>query len=109
MAPGSRAWRSPRNNPLADLTREQDELASPQDLAERSDAGSDKTPTPLEALNPPLVPSTKDLFTKFMKVFVELIQAQNRGQAELREQLLKNRSLETYSEKSHIDCYHFCQ
>ena len=44
-----------------------------------------------------------------MKVFVESIQARNREQAEPRKHPLKARSPETYLEKFHIDCYHFCQ
>ena len=111
MAPGSRARRSSRVNPPADLTREQDELAG-QGPVRGFNAGSDEAsieaPTPLEAPTPPLVPSsTKDLFTKFIKVFMETVQAQ--AQAEPRERPLKARSPETYSGKSYMDCYHFCQ
>ena len=62
----------------------------------------------LAASTPPLVPPTsEDLFTKFMKVFMETTKA--RDQLERRERPLKARTLETYSEKSYIDCYHFCQ
>ena len=87
MAPGSRARRSPRVNPPADPTGEQDELAG-QGPVRRFNAGSDEAPTeaptPLEAPTPPLIPSsTEDLFTKFMKVFIETTQAQ--AQAEPRE------------------------
>ena len=101
MAPGSRARRSPRVNPPADPTGEQDELAG-QGPVRGFNAGSDEAPTP------PLVPpSTKDLFTKFMKVFMETTQAQ--ALAEPREQPLKARSPKTHSGKSYMDCYHFCQ
>ena len=56
---------------------EQNELAGAQDLGGRSDAGSDKAPTPSEAPTLPLVfLSPKDLFTKFMKVFMKMTQAQ---------------------------------
>ena len=111
MAPGSRARRSPRVNPPADPTGEQDELAG-QGPVRGFNAGSDeaptKAPTPPEAPTPPFVPpSTEDLFTKFMKVFMETTQAQ--AQAEPQERPLKARSPETYSGKSHMDCYHFCQ
>ena len=82
MAPGFRARRSPCNNPPADPTEKQDELASPQGLVERSDAGSNKALTPLEALTQPLIPLTKDFFTKFMKAFVESTQTRDREQAE---------------------------
>ena len=109
MAPESYARRSPRNNLPANPTGEQNELASPQGLARRSDAGSDKAFTPSEALTPPFVPPTKDLFTKFMKAFVESIQAWDREQAEPQEQPLKARSPKTYLGKSHMDCIYFCQ
>ena len=42
-----------------------------------------------------------------MKIFLETTQARN--QLEPEECLFKARIPETYSEKSHIDCYHFCQ
>ena len=75
MAPGSRAERSPCVNPPANLTGEQDELVG-QSPVRRFNIGSNKArtkaPTLLEGLIPSLVsPSTKDLFTKFMKVFME--------------------------------------
>ena len=82
MAPGSRAQRSLRNNPSADLTGEQDELANLQGPVERSDIGSNKAPTPPETFTPTLVFLIEDLFTKFMKAFVESTQARNREQAE---------------------------
>ena len=113
MAPGSCAQRSPRVNPPANPTGEQDELAG-QGPIRGFNAGSDEAfteaPTPLEALTPPLVPpSTKDLFTKFMKVFMETTQAQAQVLAELQEQPLKAWTPETYWGKSHMECYHFCQ
>ena len=113
MAPGSHITRwSPRVNTLVDLARELDELAGAQGPARRSNAESNKalteTPTPPEASTPPLVlPTSEDLFTKFMKVFMETTQA--REQLEPRERSLNARTPETYSGKSHIDCYHFCQ
>ena len=87
MAPGSRAQRSPRINPPADPTGEQDELAG-QGPVRGFNAGSDEAPTkaltPPEALTPPLVlPFTKDLFTKFMKIFMKTMQAQAQILAEL--------------------------
>ena len=109
MAPGSCVWQSPHKNPLANLTREQDELASPQSLTERSDAGRNEALTSLEAPTLSFVPPTKDLLTKFMKTFMESAQAWDQEQAEPQEWLLKARSPKTYSRKSHIDCYHFCQ
>ena len=111
MAPGSCACRSPRVNTLVDPAGELDELAGAQGPAKRSNAGNDEAPTeaptPPEASTPPLVPPTsEDLFTKFMKVFMETTQAQA---TEPRERPLKARTPETYSGKSHMDCYHFCQ
>ena len=82
MAPGSCALRSSCNNPPADPTGEQDELASPQGPVGRSDVGSDKAITLLEASTPPFIPPTEDLFTKFMKAFVESTQAWDREQTE---------------------------
>ena len=59
--------RNPRVNLPDNIPGEQDELAGA-----RSDAGSNETPTPPEVSTPPLVPPpAKDLFTKFMKVFME--------------------------------------
>ena len=113
MAPGSRTTRrSPRVNTPVDPAGELDELAGAQGPARRSNAKSDKAPTeaptPPEASTPPLVPPTpKNLFTKFMKVFIETTQA--RDQLEPQKRLLKARTPETYSGKSHMDCYHFCQ
>ena len=111
MAPGSRTQRNPYVNLSANPTGEQDELAG-QSPVQGFNAGSDealtKAPTPPEAPTPLLVPSsTKDLFTKFMKVFMEMTQAQ--ALAEPRKQPLKARSLKTYFGKSYMDCYHFCQ
>ena len=106
MAPGScTTRRSPRVNPPANIPEEQNELAG---APGRSDVGSNKAPTPPEASTPTLVPSpTEDLFTKFMKVFMETIQAQ--VLAEPRERPLKAKTPETYWSKSHMECYHFCQ
>ena len=70
MAPGFRTTRrSPRVNVLADIFGEQDELA---DAPGRSNAGSDEALTPPKAPTPPLIPPlAKNLFMKFMKVFME--------------------------------------
>ena len=60
---------------------EENELAGPQSPTKISDAGNDealippKTPTSLKAPTLPLILSTKDFFTKFMKAFVESTQA----------------------------------
>ena len=112
MAPGFCACRSSCVNTLVDPAKELDELAGAQGPAKRSNAGSDKASTKAtispEVSTPPLVPSTsKDLFTKFMKVFMETTQAWD--QLELWERPVKARTLETYSGISHMDCYHFYQ
>ena len=106
MAPGSRTTRqSPRVNPLADIPKEKDELAG---APGRSNASSDKAPTPPKARTLPLILSpAEDLFTKFMKVFIEITQAW--ALVEPQEYLLKAKTLETYWGKSHMKCYHFCQ
>ena len=44
-----------------------------------------------------------------MKVFMETTQAQAQVLAEPQECPLKARTPKTYSEKSHIDCYHYYQ
>ena len=113
MAPGSRARRSPRVNPPADPTGEQDELAG-QGPVRRFNAGSNeaptKAPTPPEAPIPPLVPpSTKDLFIKFMKVFMKTTQAQAQTLTELQKRPLKAWTPKTYWGKFHMECYYFCQ
>ena len=111
MAPGSRiACRSPRVNTSVNPAGELDELAGAQDPARRSNAGSDKAPIPPEASTLPLVPPTsEDLFNKFIKVFMETMQAQAQALAEPQERPLKAKTPETYSRKSYMDCYHFCQ
>ena len=113
MALGSCTWQSPYINLPADPTEKQDELAS-QNPVWRFNAESNKALTeaftPPETLTLPLVlPSTEDLFTKFIKVFIETTQAQARALAERKNWPLKARSSETYLMKSHMDCYHFCQ
>ena len=93
MAPGSYTTRrSPCVNLLANIFGEQDKLVG---TPERSNTGSNETPTPPKAPTPPLVPPpAKDLFTKFMKVFMETIQAQ--ALAKSQERPLKARNSETY-------------
>ena len=105
MAPGSRTTqRSPHVHPSVDII-EQDKLAG---APGRFDANSDEAFIPPKASTPPLVPFfAKDLFTKFMKVFMETTQAQ--ALAEPPECLLKAKTPETYWGKSHMECYHFCQ
>ena len=110
MASGSCACRNPCVNTPIDPAGELDELANAQGPARRSNAGSDESSTPPEASTPPLVPPiSEDLFTKFMKVFMETTQAQAQALAEPKERPLKARTPETYSGKSHMACYYFCQ
>ena len=97
--------RNPCINPPDNISGEQDELAGA-----KSDAGSNEAPTPPEAPTLSLFPPpTKDLFTKFMKVFMKTTQAQAQALADPRERQLKARIPETYWGKFHIECYHFCQ
>ena len=68
-------WSPCINIPVDDVGKI-DELASAEGPAKRSNAGSDEAPTkattPTEAPTPLLIPPTsKDLFTKFIKVFLE--------------------------------------
>ena len=59
--------------------------------------GSDKAPTLSEAPSSPLVLSpTKNLFIKFMKVFIEMMQTQTQVRAEPQKHPLKARYPETY-------------
>ena len=71
MVSGSHAQQSLCNNLLGDPTVKQDKFASPQNLVERLDISNNKALILLEALILPLIPPTKNLFTKFMKAFVE--------------------------------------
>ena len=77
MALGSRTEQSPCVNPPANSIRKQDELAG-QGPVQRFNVGSNKAPTKAptlpEALPLPIIlPSTKDFFTRFMKVFMKII------------------------------------
>ena len=112
MAPKSHACRSPYVNAPTNLAKEQDELTVVQGLVRWSNAESNKALTkaftPPEALIPPLIrPSTKDLFIRFIKVFMETTQAE--ALAEPQERSLKARTPNIYSGKSHMDYYHICQ
>ena len=90
---------------------EQDKLSG-QGSAKRSNVGSDKAPTkvfisPEALISPFIFPSTENLFTRFMKVFMETTHAQ--ALAELQECPFKARTLDTYFRTSYMDCYYFCQ
>ena len=86
------AWWSFYVNILADFAEELDELAGAQDSAKRSNIKSNEAFTPPKAPNLPFVPPAKDLFTRFMKVFMEMTQAQTEPQ----ERFLKARTPEIY-------------
>ena len=76
MTPRSRiTHRSPYVNIPVNSAGELDELAGVQGPARGSNAGSDEAPTPPETSTPLLISLTsEDLFTKFMKVFIETMQ-----------------------------------
>ena len=93
---------------LVNPAKEFDKLADAQGPAKRSNPESNEAPTSPKAITLPLVPLTKDLFTKFMKVFIKTTQAQAQALVEPRKRLLKARTPEIYSGKSHMDCYYFC-
>ena len=78
MIPGyCTTCRSPHINTSVDLTGELNELVGVQGPAKSSNVSSDEAPTLPETPTPPLVLLlTKDLFTKFMKVFMETTQTQ---------------------------------
>ena len=106
MAPRSRTtWRSPCINPPANIPREKIELAG---MPGRPNAGSNEASTFSKAPILPLVlPSAKDLFIKFMKVFMNPIQAQTLAESWKRS--LKAKTSKTYWGKSNMECYYFCQ
>ena len=93
---------------MADPTREQDEFVGLQGLARRLNASSNKASILFKASTLLFILLIKNFFTKFIKAFVESIKAWEQEQVEFWEQLLKARFPKIYSEKSHIDYYHFC-
>ena len=110
MALWSCACQSLCVNTLVDLARGLHELAGTQGLTKRSNAESNKALIFPEASTSSFVPLiSKDLFTIFIKVFMETTQAQAQALAERWECSLKTRTPETYWGKSYIECYHFCQ
>ena len=75
MVSESYAQWSSCNNPLANPIREQNEFTGPQGIVKRLDTNSNEALTFSETLNLLFVPPTKDFFMKFMKAFMESIQA----------------------------------
>ena len=126
MAPGGSCPRCfPRQNlPLLDPM--EDELAREPGPVRGPHSGStspalSRNPTPglklVRALNPalnpapvpaPAPPSFDELFKQFMKAYLESNQGPRQSPME-RKQFFKAKIPEVYYNKSHIDCYHFCQ
>ena len=78
MASESCALQSPYINFLANFTRKQDKLIGAKNSIKKSNVDSNETLikafTPLKAFILPLVsPLTKYPFTRFIKVFIEII------------------------------------
>ena len=100
----------------------EDELTRDPSSVKGSFSGSispapSRNPTPGPKLVSPLIlapvpaptsPSSNDLFKQFIKAYLESNQEPRQPLAE-RERSLKDKLLEVYYDKSHIDCYHFCQ
>ena len=122
MAPGgSRPCCSPCQNP-SPIDIVEDELARDPGSVESPNSGStspalSRNPTPrpdlvlalISALFPAPTPTpvaSDELFKKFMKVYLETNQESRRPE---RKQTLKAKVLEAYYDKSHMNCYHFCQ
>ena len=116
MAPGgSRLHRSPHQNPYPidpienKLARDPSWVGSHYlgnislALSYNPILGSNLVP----AIIPALV-STKKLFKKFIKTYLEINQGPKQLPAE-RKQTFKTKVSEVYYGKWHIDCYHFCQ
>ena len=77
MTLGSCICWNPHVNTPANPTRELDKLASAQGPVRRSNVESNEALIPLETSTSPLVfLPVKDLFIKFIKVFMETTQAQ---------------------------------
>ena len=122
MAPGgSRPCCSPCQN-LPPLDPMEDELArepGPVGCAHLGNISSALSRNPtlgpelVPALNPapvsaPAPPSSNELFKNFMRVYLESNQGPREPLAE-RERSFKAKVPEVYYDKSHMDCYHFCQ
>ena len=79
MALGSCTQWNPYINYLANPTREQDKLVGQgpvQGFNAKSNMAPTKAPIPSKTSTPPLVPLfTEELFTKFIKIFIETTQA----------------------------------
>ena len=118
---GSRPRRSPRRNPPPidpvedELARDPSSVGGPNSgstspaLSCNPTPGPDLVPAlisaPVPAPTPALVAS-EELFKKFMKVYLETNQRPRQPE---RKSTLKAKVPEVYYDKSHMDCYHFCQ
>ena len=90
MTSGSCACWSARVNTLVNPVGELDELAGTQGPAKGSNAGSNEALIPSKAPTLPLILlNSKDLFTKFMKVFMETTQTQTQALTEPQDRPLK--------------------
>ena len=66
-------------------------------------------PAPVLAPIPTPAPSfSEELFKQFMRAYLELNQGLRQPPAE-RKQSFKAKVSKMYYDKSHMDCYHFCQ
>ena len=124
MAPGgSRPRCSPRQNPLLIDSVEDELVRDPGSVGNSHSSSTSPAPScnltpgpdlvsamilaPVPTLTPALV-AINELFKKFMKAYLETKQGPKQPPAE-REQSLKAKGPEVYYDKSHMDCYHFCQ
>ena len=120
---GSRPYRSLCRN-LPPIDNIEDELARDPGPAKSSHLGNTSpvlscNPTPGPALVlalifapvsilAPALPSSNELFRKFIKSYLESNQGLKQPLAE-RKQFFKAKVSDVYYKKSYIDCYHFCQ
>ena len=85
----------------------QDELTG---IPKKSDTGSNKAFILFKAFIPPLVPfSAKNFFIKFIKVFMEIMQAQAQALAEYQDCFFMIKTRKTYWGKFYMEYYYFCQ
>ena len=122
MAPGgSRPRRFPRCN-LPPIYPVEDELARDPGSVGGLNLGSTSpapscNPTPGPNLVPALIPApvpaptpapvaSEELFKKFMKAYLETNQGPRQPECK---QNLKAKVPKVYYDRSHMDCYHFCQ
>ena len=118
---GSRPHRSPRQNPPPidpmedELARDSGSIGGPNSGSTSLAPSHNPIPSPdlVPALIFTLVPApssapfaTDELFKKFMKAYLETNQGPRQP---ARKQTFKAKIPKIYYDKSHMDCYHFCQ